>query len=483
MIIKAPQPIRWQIDDVVFDYSGLVTTKNEIDLSAADRVDGFAIQKTAPLNTDIKVVLYVNNVWCKITGFETGALAPVTTQSLTAESVLEQGNTVADLERFTSLPELAGKKIKMAIALWAEDPDIVPQLKLALKCRSAANQYTKTITSEMYPFAQESELTSLTASTTKKDGGTVDVVAKVKKANGEESDWAPLATYKGQLATAIQFKGTLAVTEIGKSLAQLSTASAEYSPASGIVGAGTVDIVSITENWNIPLASVRMVVRHKRLQDSILRGHVAFRTTPVSIIGEALGVGTGELASYDVQHKAGIHQDTVKVYFDSARQYSGYEVNAASGRIHCTAPEGCVVSVDYEYGWNMEIWQEMANSGTRLGIEYDTTEYRYTRPLNADPASICATKITMETIGGSTEGEELGIGTGAVRTYLLGHIARAGTMTVFVDGQALPSSAWVLAEDGKSIRVSAAKKAVITADYNWISETPQVYQFASLFAE
>ena len=82
-----------------------------------------------------------------------------------------------------------------------------------------------------------------------------------------------------------------------------------------------------------------------------------------------------------------------------------------------------------------------------------------------------------------TEGEELGTGTGQIRTYLLAHIAKAGTMDLRVDDIVLPASAWLLAEDGKSVRVSAAKKAVITADYDWISETPIVYQFVSLFAE
>lgn len=483
MLITGQLPIPRQLDDVVFDCFGLLVGKSEVDLSIADRIDGFAIEKNIPANTDIKVVFFLNNVWCKVTGVESGLLVPIATQTLTAETVLAEGNSIWDLERYTSVPDLLGKKFKVAIALWAESPDVVPKIKLGIKCRSAANQYVKTVTSELFAFAQESEITSISQSVIQKDGGTVEVLAKLRKANGDASEWEALSAVKGQLATGIQFQGTLSVSDIGKSLAQLSTVATEYSPANGIVGAGTVDIVSITENWNIPLASVRMMVRHKRLRDSILRGYVAFRTTPVAVIGEIIGVGNGEWGSYDVSHKNGIHQDTVKVYFDGVRQYSGHNVNAASGRIHCAAPEGAVIVVDYEYGWNLEVWEELRRSAIRPGVDYDTTEFRYERPLLALPASICATKVSMETVGGHAEGENIGVGVGAVRTYMLQHIARAWTMCVYVDGVQQPPSAFIVAEDGCSVRLSAPKKAIITVDYDWISETPAVYQFVSLFAE
>lgn len=483
MIIKSQQPIRWQIDDVIFDYSGLLTSKTDIDLSQVDTVEGFSVSGIQPAGTDCRIAIFANNVWCKVTGFETGSLVPLATQSITIESVLAEGNTVEELKRFTSLPELAGKKIRLAVALWAEIPENAPTIKLALKCKNANNQYSKTLTSEMYAFAQESEITAIASKSEIKDGGTLELLAKIRKADGSESDWNTLTAYKGQLASGIQYKATFSVGAIGTAYAYLSGVATEYSPASGIVGAGTVDIISVTENWNIPLASVRMSVRHKRLQDSVLTGYVAFRTSPTSVIGETVGIGMGEMGSYDLANKIGIHQDTVKVYYDSARQYSGFEVNAASGRIHCTAPAGSVVTVDYEYGWNQETWEPLTNTGTRQGINYDTTEYRYTRPISAPPASICATKISLETVSGTSEDEELGTGTGQTRTYLLAHIAKAGTMDLRVDGIVLPASAWLLAEDGKSVRVSAAKKAVITANYEWISETPIVYQFASLFAE
>ncbi len=483
--ITKPQTIRWQIDTVVFDYSGSVSSKTDIDLSDVDTVEGFGVAGTQPLGTDCRIAILANNVWCKITGFEAGSLTPLATQSITTESILTEGNTVEELKRFTSLPEFAGKKIRLAVALWAEIPENAPTIKLALKCKNANNQYTKTLTSEMYPFAQESEITAITSKFEIKDGGTLELLAKIRKADGSESDWNTISAHKGQLALGIQYKATFSVGTIGTAYAYLSGIATEYSPASGIVGAGTVDIISVTENWNIPLASVRMSVRHKRLQDSVLTGYVAFRTLPTSVIGETVGIGTGELGSYDLQNKSGIHQDTVKIYYDSTRQYSGVEVNAASGRVHCTAPIGSVVTVDYEYGWNQETWEPLTNTGTgtRQGINYDTTEFRYTRPISAPPASICATKICMETVSGTSEGEELGTGTGQIRTYLLAHIAKAGTMDLRVDDIVLPASAWLLAEDGKSVRVSAAKKAVITADYDWISETPIVYQFVSLFAE
>ena len=92
-------------------------------------------------------------------------------------------------------------------------------------------------------------------------------------------------------------------------------------------------------------------------------------------------------------------------------------------------------------------------------------------------------KIALETTGGTERGEALGEGAGALRSYPLAHVAKQGSPVVYSDGVRLPDTAWSLSLDGTTLRVFASSGAALTADYEWLSETPKVRQFVAVFAE
>ena len=70
-----------------------------------------------------------------------------------------------------------------------------------------------------------------------------------------------------------------------------------------------------------------------------------------------------------------------------------------------------------------------------------------------------------------------------MKNYPLSHIVRDGTITMYADGVVLNSAAWALADDGRSVKLAAPAGAELSADYSWISESPVVRQFVSVFGE
>jgi hypothetical protein len=219
------------------------------------------------------------------------------------------------------------------------------------------------------------------------------------------------------------------------------------------------------------------------LTDAAIKAYTAFRAIPSVVLGEDAGVGNGETKSFDLAHAQGIRLDSVRVYYDGARVYSGIEVNTEIGRVTCAAPAGAVVTVDYEYGWDNGVWNEMEPTGTVPSLDHDETEYRYVRPSGASLASVVAVKIALETTDGHIEDEAIGTGAGSLKTYLLTHAVKNGAITAAADETDLPAGSVSLSDDAKSVRIAAPSGAVLTASYDWISETPTVYQFVAVFGE
>jgi hypothetical protein len=226
-----------------------------------------------------------------------------------------------------------------------------------------------------------------------------------------------------------------------------------------------------------------MTVKHAPLKDSRLKAYVSFRDQPTVVHGEQVGIGNGETSTFQFANPNGIKYDSVRVYFDGQRIYSGFEVNTEVGRITCLAPDGTVVTSDYEYGWTAEVWHEMDPSGTIPTLDHDMTEYRYLSPSDGVPKSLCAVKVAMEMTDGHIDLESVGTGTGKLKTYPLVHIVKDGAITVYANSSPLAATHWALADDAKAIRAAATAGAALTVEYDWISETPVVYQFIAVFGE
>lgn len=482
--------LRYGLDEAVLDRRGMIRTREgaELDCSGATSVEGIEVGGSEPYGTKRRIAFRVGELWGVLEPSGTPGTAsfvPFLEQGISANSVIDEGNTADELQAFSSVPDFAGKKVGLAVALCARlDASEMPTLSLTLKCRNVNDTFVKVLTSPELDFGTASEISSARVDQASSNGGSVSVKARLTLQDGTVTDWLNVSEIEGRAARKVQYQVTLQAETIGTSVAVLNSVLTEYTRGVGVIsGKGTVEIVSVTRNWNIPLRSLRMRVRHTRLKDSVLSCHVAFRDLPKTVAGENIGVGNGETATHQLAHVGGLHHDSLRVYFDGVRQYAGYEFNAEVGRVTCAAPVGAVVTVDYEYGWGMEEWQVMRNNGTVPGLDFDATEFVYALPPGSTPKSICAVKIALETTGGSARGEALGQGTGALKSYPLAHVAKQGSPVVYADGVRLPDTVWSLSLDGTTLRVSANSGAALTADYEWLSDTPKVRQFVAVFAE
>lgn len=482
----AIQPIRYGQHLLALDVSCLIYTRTgaELDCSSASYVDGFQISGTQPAGTQRRAAFNVDGVWYKVAA-QGNVLLPLETQELTAESVISEGNTVEELAAVTPIPGFVGKRVGVALALQADDPDgAMPTLRLAIKIRAVSDLTEMTETSPEYALGNPGVVIRLDAMVKTENGGSATAQARVMNLSGVWSDWAALASFSGQSATRVQFKAVLNAPTPGSSSATIEQATVQYRSGSGLVsGSGVAEICSITEDWGFLIRGGRIGIKHAPLVHALMRAYVSFRERPTVVIGENIGIGNGEKKTFPLQNPTGVKCDTVKLYFDGTRIYSGFEVNTEVGRITCLAPAGVVVTADYEYGWTDENWREMLSAGTISTLEYDRTEFKYDLPAGEAAKGICAVKIALEMTEGRIEGEVVGTGGGTVRTYTLERYIRDANISVYADGQQLHSSDWTMGGDGKSVRAIAPEGTEVSVFYDWISETPVVYQFIAVFSE
>jgi hypothetical protein len=469
--ITTQEPIKWQIDRAVSDLSGFISIPGGLNCAVATSVDGLVVSGTEPAGTTRKIGFTVDGALYKL-GSD-GSLVQIA-------SVEDEGNTVAELAAITPIPGFAGKSVGVAVYLHAEDPDgEMPTFGIKALGVSSQQQTVKTEESTVYSLGDGSQIIRLDAGVASSAGGSAVVEARI-----DGGAWGTLSSFAGLPASTVQFRATLTAHDIGVSSASVSSASVLYRAGSGLVaGVGDAEIVSVTRDWHIGVRECRMNVRHKRIADSAQKAFVSFRDNPQIAAGEQIGTGTGETGTYQLANAAGIKYDSVRLYFDGTRVYSGYEVNTAVGRITCAAPAGALITADYEHGWALEEWNEMTHNGTTPALDYDVTEYKYALPYGAEPKSVCTVKIVLEVTAGHTDGEEIGAGAGVERTYALSRAVKDGKITVYADSSPLPASAWTLSGDARAVRAVAASGVNLTADYDWISETPEVSQFIAVFAE
>lgn len=481
--ITTINPIRFNIDSLNSTASGVIYTNssNSIDLTGAAKVTAISIPRTQPANTFIYLAFRVNNVWGRLS--TSGTFSALANQTLSYDNLAANGNTPAQLEALTNIPALAGQRIGIAIALASQDPvNAVPSCSVKFTCLNDTQKLTMTEYSPVYDLGRASQITALNADKVTNSGGNVEVLAKIISPEGTDSGWKSLESLTGQKAQSIQFRADYRVPALNTGSAKVSQAYAVYSDSSSIVsGLTDGEIISLTQDWYIPVRTCRLTVRHAPLINSTLRAAVCFREKPVQVQGESLGIGSGGRKTFQVKNSRGIRYDSFRLYFDGSQIYSGFELNCEAGRVTCEAPEGVIVACDYEYGWDSETWENMTLSQRLIESEYDVSEFRLTHTDNNK--SVCAVKLTLGMTSGRINNEVLGTGTGKAKTFKLSHKVLDGKIAITSNNSALSTKNWGLLDDPQYISIAAPAGQTLRASFDWISETPCIYQFAAVFAE
>ena len=100
----------------------LIKSTSPQDFSAVLSVNNFSILGNESANTKRRIVFRMNGTWYKL-GNNNGAgtLVKIPTQNITADSVLNEGNTVAELNALKSVPPFVGRYVYPAVAMYAAD--------------------------------------------------------------------------------------------------------------------------------------------------------------------------------------------------------------------------------------------------------------------------------------------------------------------------------------------------------------------------
>lgn len=480
--ITSQNPIRYQIDTLSLAASGVLAAKSSssINLTGASTITGIVVGGTQPTGTQRYFAFRVNNQWGKLT--TSGTFQAFTENSTSFANISANGNTASQLSALTNIPALAGKNIGIAVALYAADPsNASPSATLVFKCRNSTQQLTNTQTSPVYDLGGSSQIISLNADTDTGNAGSVSVYAQAVLEDGTSTGWKALDSFAGVKAKSIQFRGDYKAVTVGTSHAKINAVSLVYASGKEISGLTDGEIITQTQDWYMPLHNCRLTINHAPLVNSTLKAYVAFREQPKPIKGETLGIGSGGRKTFQMAHTGGIKYDSFKLYYDNIRIYENYELNSEVGRLTCEAPEGVIVSCDYDYGWDFEEWHQMTLSSRFSMDGYDKSEYRYSQPSNTK--SMAAIKIVLGMTSGHINNEVIGTGTGKARSYKLTHNINDGKITLTANGSTLSTKNWTLLDDPQYVSAAAPAGQTIRANYDWLSETPIVYQFAAVFAE
>lgn len=459
---------------------GLIKSTQPVNLLDKTSITGITSTGIEPANTSRRLVFQVDGTWNKLTADGAGAatLTPVTTQDLTVDSVLSEGNTVAELDAITSIPGFAGKLVYPAAALFASaDASVMPTLGLTIEglIDTTVNVYEYTDYSQEYVLG-DSDVTivSAVAETTTTGSGAVTITARLYQ-NGEWSEYMPLNAVQMQQASKIQLKALYTVqTTSGADSVHIDAVTITYNTAGAVVSGATTDIVTVTERFENDLAYVHAYAKHERLVDAEIEAYCSLRKQPHQRAMYQVGNGTGALATYQLPD-TGVNQDTLQVYVDGKPNYDfGY--NTETSQITVTADLGAVVSASYEYGWEPSTWVQMTKGSTQINDSgLCTTEYTYVIPTHSETYTVTAVKYSLVRPEGTVTNETIGVGTGKRQIIQLPHYAK--TETIVCNGS------WSYDYDSKRLTIIAPEGEDIVISYDWIAETPHVYGIAAGWAE
>lgn len=427
--------------------------------------------------------------WFKLTS--SNGVASMTTaaptQDLTVDSVLAEGNAVADLTGITSIPSFVGKSVYAAAAhVVPFGAAVAPALKLALKGHNNQDQYQWDEPSAEYHLADSDvSIVSVTADTATTGQASAAVTVSLKQ-NGTWSGWMSMIDTKDKKASDIKYKATYSVTKLdGTDTAKVNKVSVIYCAGTSTVSGDTAEILTITQNYDNSIGFAECLIKHKELMDAQIRSYVALRAAPKKRTMINVGTGNGKTQTVKLGIKdsqgnivpdSGINHDTLAVQFD-AKPTFGYGYNTEVSELTFTADNDVAVTASYEYGWEPETWVEMTKATTQPYNDtgHYGTKFEYEVPSGMDGKTISNMKTVLYRPSGTVTDEVIGTATGKKQLIVLPHFARKESIVC--------SGSWSYDDNSRILTVVDDKGNAIKISYSWIAETQEIYGLTAGWAE
>ena len=456
-------------------YKGLITSKTSINLLNKSKVKGFTIAGVQPANTNRKVAFKVDNKWNKLT--TAGALSPLPTQAITSDSVLAEGNTVAELTALTNVPSLVGKLVYPAFALYANsNATVMPTIGMTVKAEidTTVDVYTKTTYSQEFILHNERDvpIKSITVDSNTKGNGKVTLKARYATFNETAttekwSNYVDLLSVINKKCHKLQIKADYQVSITnGSDSVTLNDVVITYAREVVAKSDGTTDLVTLTEKFTNDLTYVHAYIKHAPLIDADLKAYVRLQKKTQKAELKLIGYGTGARKTYKVTD-SGINQDSLMVYVNGKAVYD-FDFNTETSEITLVADVDVPINASYEYGWELFNYVEMQKGVSQINDSGAyTTEYTYTIPEHEGELTVTAIKYQLIRPEGKVTNEIISIGTGKRQFIQLPHFARKETIRC--------NGKWSYDYDSKRLTVIAPANTNIVISYDWIAESPVVY--------
>ena len=492
----------YTLDALTVGYYGCNVSKDGVNLTTATDVLGFTIDGQQPNGTERKVAfsLDAGATWGKLSvdGNGVATLEQIIDTSAAEYSnkdtlleacmatVLEGGNTVAELSAVASIPSFVGKRPFVFVALSA--PDMAtqpPTLSLGFNISVDTAAYGITDESSEYKLkddrAQETpRIIEIVDDITTEGQGTASVQVSLCN-EGVWSAYMALADAAWQQAEAVKFRAAYNVLDIGKDKARVNSVTVIYSTGTATVTGDMADLCTVTQNYENGLSYCHALVKHQQLIDGEIKAYVSFRNEPQYRKTLNIGNGTGKFQTLtlgvDGVPDPGINQSSLSVMLDGKITYD-YSYNTITSELTITAPLGVAITASYEYGWDKEVWNEMRLVRTEPYKQDDgiySSEFVYELPSTVtEKKTISDVKIELYRPTGTVTNEQIGIGTGSRQVFALPHKAKKETVAC--------NAEFSYDEEAQLITVVAEQGAPVIVSYDWIAEIQTVYGFSAGWA-
>ena len=245
------------------------TAATAVDCTHIETVTGIAIESAEPANTSTKYLISVDGgKWRR---YADGVWNFAIEQDLTAESVLSEGNTKAELTALTenSLTAFAGKKIDFAVAFSIGNNAEFPSVsKIEILGRNS--QIKKDIMlSDVIKLSDKAVgITAIDVAKTETSGGAVNVYASVLGDNGEWSDYVEYTKIANK-GKAIRFKAEVEADKPTVSTAILNSVKVHHwqdSDSAIVEGKSVLITKPVTLNGNVNRAHA--IIKHPKIADT-----------------------------------------------------------------------------------------------------------------------------------------------------------------------------------------------------------------------
>ena len=316
------------------------TPATAMDCSHIENITGIEIDSAEPEGTQTRYLLKVNDgKWRKYTG---SAWTFADVQDLTADSVLDEGNTKSELMTLTenALNTFAGKIIDVAVAMSVENNAEMPSVTKFEMLGQNSQIKKNFIYSDVIQLGEEVVgINEIDVAKTESSGGSVEIYVSTQSESGEWSDYVPYHKVADK-AKAIRLKAELEVDKPSISTAILDNVKIRHwqnGKAAPIEGKSVLITKPITLDGNAN--RVHALLRHPKISDTEFKVYVLFgdaeieddfeyiaSTAPTSNVvtlkveilqksgtveNEVLGTGIGKQQAFKLAHHA--RPETLKV--------------------------------------------------------------------------------------------------------------------------------------------------------------------------